>query len=235
MILLDTNIMVDVLRRYPPALTWLDAIGSETLGIPGLVAMELLQGCRDRQEQQRVEKALHPYTLYWPDRADCARAFDDYVAHRLAYNIGILDALIAETAVGLDVKLATFNERHYQVVRALQTLRPYVRPSGPTPSADWSRGEAMDWQAVRELASEHPELITISGKPFQIVSMTEASLTVEVGSGRRYSLSRANLEKAVQVIGEGETLAGPSDYRHRVADDRPAYAWAILRELGYLQ
>jgi len=28
---------------------------------------------------------------------------------------------------------------------------------------------------------------------------------------------------------------GPKDYRDQVADDRPAYAWAILHELGYLK
>jgi predicted nucleic acid-binding protein len=135
MILLDTDIMVDVMRRHVPAVNWLGSLGSERVGIPGLVAMELLQGCRDRREQQRVEKVLRPFSLYWPDRADCARAFDDFAAHHLARNIGILDALIAETAVGLGVSLATFNERHYVVVRTLQIIRPYARDAETQPGA----------------------------------------------------------------------------------------------------
>jgi predicted nucleic acid-binding protein len=56
MVLLDTDVMVDVMRRYAPAVAWLGSLGSETIGIPGLVAMELLQGCRDRREQRQVEK-----------------------------------------------------------------------------------------------------------------------------------------------------------------------------------
>lgn len=127
MILLDTDVMVDVMRRYPPATDWLASLGAEAVGIPGLVAMELVQGCRDRAEQQQVEAFLRPYVLYWPTQADCERAFDDFSAYHLSHSIGILDALIAETAVGLDVKLATFNEKHYGVVSVLQTDRPYAR------------------------------------------------------------------------------------------------------------
>jgi predicted nucleic acid-binding protein len=127
MILLDTDVMVDVPRRYAPATSWLASLGSETVGIPGLVAMELVQGCRSRQKQLQVESLLRPFVLYWPSQTDCARAFDDFAAYHLSHRIGILDALIAETAVGLDVELGTFNEKHYSIVDALQTVQPYAR------------------------------------------------------------------------------------------------------------
>ncbi len=127
MILLDTDAMVDVMRRHPLAVAWLGQLGPDVVGIPGLVAMELLQGCRDREEQRQLESILRPYTLYWPAQADCIRAFDDFAAYHLSHDIGILDALIAETAVGLGVELVTFNEKHYRAVSALHTLQPYPR------------------------------------------------------------------------------------------------------------
>jgi len=127
MILLDTDVMVDVLRRYEPATAWLASLGAEAVGIPGLVAMELVQGCRSRQEQQQAETLLRPFVLYWPTQTDCARAFDDFAASHLSHGIGILDALIAETAVGLGVELVTFNAKHYAVVDLLQTAQPYHR------------------------------------------------------------------------------------------------------------
>jgi predicted nucleic acid-binding protein len=129
MLLVDTDVMVDILRRHPPALEWLGNLGAEEVGIPGLVAMELLQGCRNRDEQRRVEAALRPYVLYWPERADCVRAFDDFAEYYLSHNIGILDALIAETVVGLGTTLATFNQKHYAVVPQLQAIQPYSRKS----------------------------------------------------------------------------------------------------------
>lgn len=127
MILLDTDVMIDVLRKHSPAVAWLQASPAEELGLPGLVVMELLQGCRTLDEQQRVEALLHPYTLYWPTLTDCARALADFTAHHLSHNLGLLDSLIAETAIGLGVTLATFNEKHYSALGALKTLQPYSR------------------------------------------------------------------------------------------------------------
>jgi hypothetical protein len=128
MIFIDTDVMVDVLRRYEPAVQRLDSLGSEVMGLPGLAAMELLQGCRDREEEQLVEAILRPYKLYWPSSDDCARAFfEDLSSHHLSRGLGILDALIAETTVGCAAQLATFNKKHYGVVDALQTIQPHTR------------------------------------------------------------------------------------------------------------
>lgn len=125
--LVDTDVMVDVLRRYPAALDWLASLGSEPIGLPGLAAMELLQGCRNRAEEQRAESLLRQFPLYWPDRDDCARAFDDFSAYRLSHGLGLLDSLIAETAIGVNQELATFNTKHYNVVRSLRVIEPYER------------------------------------------------------------------------------------------------------------
>ncbi|MGD8795061.1 MAG: PIN domain-containing protein [Anaerolineae bacterium] len=130
MILVDTDVIIDVLRNYAPAVSWLATIGAEAVGIPGLVAMELLQGCRNRAEQRQVETMLRPYILYWPTLADCTRAFDNFALYHLSHSLGILDALIAETTVGLNVELATFNTKHYTAVPALNTVQPYDRDTG---------------------------------------------------------------------------------------------------------
>lgn len=127
MILLDTDVMIDILRRHSSALAWLDSLNTEAIGIPGLVATELIQGCRSKSEQRPLEKFLRPYVLYWPDRADCARAFEDFVSLYLSRGLGLMDALIAEIAVGAGADLATFNTKHYSAVRALRTIQPYER------------------------------------------------------------------------------------------------------------
>ena len=40
MILLDTDVMVDILRRFDSAIQWLNALQDQEIGVPGLVAME---------------------------------------------------------------------------------------------------------------------------------------------------------------------------------------------------
>ncbi|MBI4631748.1 MAG: type II toxin-antitoxin system VapC family toxin [Chloroflexi bacterium] len=127
MLLVDTDVLVDVLRRHPPSLEWLQNLGDEVIGVPGLVAMELLNGCRNRDEQRRAESTLRLFVLYWPNAADCAKAFDDFSQYHLSHQIGLLDSLIAATAVGLNVPLATFNQKHYAVVAGLQIIQPYTR------------------------------------------------------------------------------------------------------------
>jgi predicted nucleic acid-binding protein len=123
--LLDTDVMIDVLRGHPPAVAWLAGLGTTPVGLPGLVAMELLQGCQNLSDQQRLEKQLLQFALHWPTSADCQRAYLDFAAHRLSHNLGLLDSLIGHTAVGLNDRLATFNLKHYGVIASLQAFQPY--------------------------------------------------------------------------------------------------------------
>jgi len=121
--LLDTDIMIDVARNYPPAVAWLMGVGS--IGLPGLVAMEMLKGCRNLTVQRRLEKQMQQYAWYWPALADCQRAYHDFAAYRLSHGLGLIDALIGATAVGCGEALATFNVKHYAVIAGLTTVQPY--------------------------------------------------------------------------------------------------------------
>jgi len=126
-ILLDTDVMVDILRGYEPAITWLTTVADDEIGIPGLVAMELIQGCQNTREQKRIEKALNAYSLYWLEPQGCDRALKSFASHHLSHNIGLLDALIAETAISGDAELVTFNVKHYSVLKELKTIQPYEK------------------------------------------------------------------------------------------------------------
>ncbi|HNS61652.1 MAG TPA: PIN domain-containing protein [Anaerolineales bacterium] len=125
MILLDTDVMVDVLRGFEPAKEWLKS--AQEIAVPGLVAMELIQGCQNTKEQRQLEKALSDYQLFWPNEDDCNRALTSFSDHHLSDKIGLLDALIAETAIGVEAELATFNVKHYRVLRGLKTIQPYSK------------------------------------------------------------------------------------------------------------
>jgi predicted nucleic acid-binding protein len=123
--LLDTDVMVSILRGHPPAVAWLASVRSVPLGLPGLAAMELLQGCRSLAEQQRLEKQLLSFPRYWPSLLDCQMAYRDFAAYRLSHSLGLLDALIAHTALGRAEPLATLNVKHFAVVAGLTTVQPY--------------------------------------------------------------------------------------------------------------
>ncbi len=127
MVLLDTDVMVDLLRQYAPALAWLDTLGDDEILLPGFVVMELVQGCTNRTEQARLEKALAPFTVVWPTPGMCDEALTLFGRFFLSHNLGILDVLIGQLAVALDLPLLTFNQKHYAVIPGIQLAQPYPK------------------------------------------------------------------------------------------------------------
>lgn len=127
MLLLDTDVMIDVLRRHPPAVAWLSSLGDTPLLLPGFVVMELIQGCRSRAEQGRAERVLAGFQTAWPSATACDAAVASFTAYHLSHSLGLLDALIAHTALELALPLQTFNAKHYAPIAALTTTQPYAR------------------------------------------------------------------------------------------------------------
>ncbi|MFH0822724.1 MAG: PIN domain-containing protein [Pseudomonadota bacterium] len=126
MLVLDTDIMVDVLRGYQPALEWLASLDDAPV-LPGFVVMELMGGCRNRREMDLVSKLCTPFRIFWPTAYDCNRAVEDFRTSHLSHNLGILDAVIAEMVVGLGATLFTFNLKHFRSVDRLTTVAPYEK------------------------------------------------------------------------------------------------------------
>jgi len=122
--------MVDLLRGYPPSVGWLDSVKHESLALPGYVVMELLEGCSNRRETDRVLKFIRSYRVFWPGTRDCNRAIADFAVGRLSRKLGTLDVLIAECAVGLDLPLRSFNVKHFEAIPGLRTIQPYFKAAG---------------------------------------------------------------------------------------------------------
>ncbi len=67
MILLDSDILIDLLRGYAPAIGWFETLTeTEEVAVSGFVVMELIQGCRNKTEQEKVQRALANYGIVWP-------------------------------------------------------------------------------------------------------------------------------------------------------------------------
>jgi tRNA(fMet)-specific endonuclease VapC len=128
MILIDTDVLVECLRGSDAANTWLRSLPIETFAIPGVVAMELVVGCRNHAELQQIRKFLSAFTVSWPDASESAQAFELLTAHRLASGISIPDCLIAAMALVRGARLYTFNLKHFQSVSGLDARSPYSRP-----------------------------------------------------------------------------------------------------------
>ena len=127
MILVDTDVMIDLLRNLPQAVAWFGGLGDEVILLPGYVAMELVQGCTSRAELDALEQRISGAMIVWPDPQTCDGALAAYARSRFSHGLGLLDALVGQLAVSLDQPLHTFNQRHYASIRGLKTVQPYAR------------------------------------------------------------------------------------------------------------
>jgi hypothetical protein len=127
MVILDTDIVIDCLSTYQPALDWLDSLELEEIVLPGFVVIELMQGVRNNIEQKRLEKKTEIYEIIWPKPEVCDEALLIFSRYHLSHGLGIFDALIGQTAVALNLPLYTFNQKHYDVILNLRTVQPYEK------------------------------------------------------------------------------------------------------------
>jgi predicted nucleic acid-binding protein len=125
-LLLDTDILVDLLREHPPATKWAGTLNSLTY-LSGIAALEVSFGAGSLQELGRIATLIKTFLVLWPTEQDIIRATTDFSSLRLVHGIGALDSIIAAQSLRVKVPLATFNVKHFQAIPGLVTVQPYER------------------------------------------------------------------------------------------------------------
>jgi len=97
------------------------------MALPGFVVMELIQGCRNKIELEKLQRDLAMYKTVWLEPDECAKALDIFSQNYLNHNAGLIDVLVGMTGVSLGVPLHTFNVKHYHFIPGLKTIKPYVK------------------------------------------------------------------------------------------------------------
>jgi predicted nucleic acid-binding protein len=117
--LLDTTILVDLLRKNKAAEGWFTSIGgAAAMSVVSLT--ELYAGVRSRREEQdllQLETVIRPLIV---DRDVAIRAGVFVRLYEASHNIDDPDALIAATAEHHGLKLATLNVKHFPMFRKLK-------------------------------------------------------------------------------------------------------------------
>ena len=127
MIILDTDIMIDILREYKPAIEWLNLLGDEGIILPGFAIMELIQGCKNKDEMKELKKEIEKYKVIWPTLEVYEKALKIFTDYYISHKIGILDTIIGQMAVEFNLSLYTFNEKHYKAIPKLKTIEPHKK------------------------------------------------------------------------------------------------------------
>ncbi len=124
-VLIDTDILIDVARGDPPAITFLETLfQNSSCAISSVTEMELIVGCRNKRELSDTETFLSSFNLLRISADVSDRAVLLLKQYRLSHGLLIPDALIAATALTHNSDFVTKNQRDYRFVGGLN-LRPY--------------------------------------------------------------------------------------------------------------
>lgn len=123
--LIDTAVLVDLLRGNASSQTWLDEQLEGVFAVSVVTVAELIAGCRNQKEQQTVERELENYTILWLSEQISELALKWYSEYHLSHNVGFFDCLIGATASQYNLELCTLNDKHFRPFPQLRVLRPY--------------------------------------------------------------------------------------------------------------
>jgi predicted nucleic acid-binding protein len=121
--LIDSTVIIDVLRGHAPAAYW--ASDHLSCALTVYTWFEVLAGARSKRAQLTALDLLRTFTTVYPEREDYAWAERQFLRFALSYNIGQNDCLIAAAAQRLNVPLYTHNLKHMQPLIGALAVNPY--------------------------------------------------------------------------------------------------------------
>ena len=123
-LLIDSDILIDSTRGDENALRYLHQQEQQKiLAVSVMSEMELRVGCQNKQESSRLDRSLEFFQLIQLDRVISQRAAELVRIYNLSHGLLIPDALIAATALELNISLATRNRKDFRFIDGLKLAR----------------------------------------------------------------------------------------------------------------
>jgi predicted nucleic acid-binding protein len=124
LLLCDTCVIIDFMSGHSQGLN--DLIKNDvTLFIKSFIEMELLQGARDKNELQRIEKKLGAFRLLNMQQTIFDLATQFIREYRLSHGLALPDAVIGATAIYYQIPLFTYNRKDFRFLPAIQLADDY--------------------------------------------------------------------------------------------------------------
>ncbi len=121
--LIDTDILIEAIRSMPQAIDCLAKYDQQSiLAISVITQLELMVGCRNKSELQKLEKFLRRFKIITLNDQASQIVADLIKKYRLSHGLLIPDALIAATALSYDLPFLTRNQRDFRFITGLNLL-----------------------------------------------------------------------------------------------------------------
>lgn len=116
--LIDTNIFIEHFRGNKAATEFLAS--DNNLIVSYITMGELLQGARNKQEIEVINKVLHTYEHNLGSSKISSLALALISKYQPKYGLQLMDALIAATALVMNATLVTLNTKDFQFIDDLE-------------------------------------------------------------------------------------------------------------------
>lgn len=94
--------------------------------MPRIVSAELFFGCRNTREEKEIEGFLSNYVVTADISVEIMKKSAELKrTYGKSCECGLIDMLIASTALIENAKLATLNIKHFQMISELSIVKPY--------------------------------------------------------------------------------------------------------------
>lgn len=120
--LVDTDILVDLLRRKKGAEDYLDSIGNWSLSI--VTGMELVAGAKNKDEIREIDIVVATYEAIPLNSEIGELAYNLMKTYAKSEGLDPSDAMIAATAIHEGLKLSTRNKKHFAGIQGLDIEVP---------------------------------------------------------------------------------------------------------------
>lgn len=121
--IVDTDVLIDFLRGYAPAVDWMRECRNRPM-VSVISVAELRAGMR-AGEKSALETLVGALVVIHVDEQIAARAGDLRREFGPSHGTGLADALIAASAIMNEARLVTLNVRHYPMIEGV--VQPYQK------------------------------------------------------------------------------------------------------------
>jgi len=123
MILCDTNVIIETLKGDEKNIKIIEGIGLENIAISSVTVMELYFGALNKRELSKIKKHLKTLNIVHFDNNVSELAVSMIESYSKSHGLQIPDAIIAATALSLEIKLFTLNLKDFKYIDGLNLYR----------------------------------------------------------------------------------------------------------------
>jgi predicted nucleic acid-binding protein len=123
MILIDTNILIEIYRNNIPIIEAVKLIGQNKLAVSDITCAELYFGARYKKELHAIAKDMKKLQVLNIQSEVSSKAVELVAKYALSHKLAIPDALIAATSICNNLPLYTLNLKDFIYIDGLKLYK----------------------------------------------------------------------------------------------------------------